>query len=326
VPLPPFTTLAFTEDRDAFLHSVPRSPGVCAFLAEGGATLLFGRPSNLQRWVASRIGAGKPRRPGARPPLDLSPIAKALRYATTRSPFEQRLVFERLLGGSVKREARKDLKNPVFLRLDPLERFPRLRVLSGRAAGESLYGPFRTRASAEQALREMHKRFALRPCDYSFEPSEDLELGLGCFYAQTRTCSAPCLLRISEGRYRELAEDAAAFLADPSQRPGESWAPPWVGRTRGSRGLVVIPGPEISLYPVREAVVLEEQSLVVDREGLAKAFAGLTWEAPQDPPDDAAWLTEWLYSPKRGGAYLALGERDDLGALLEAVVRALEGS
>jgi hypothetical protein len=325
VPLPLFTTVPFAEDREALLRSLPRRPGVCAFLGEGGVTLLVGRPANLQRWVASRIGAGRPVRPGSRPPLDLSPIAKALSHATTRSPFEQRLVFERLLGGSVPRAARKDLRNPAFLRLDLGERFPRLRVLSGGAAGESLYGPFRTRASAELALREMHKLFPLRPCDYSFEPSEDLELGLGCLYAQTRTCSAPCLCRISEAGYQDLAREASVFLADPSRRP-DSFAPPWVGRSGGSRGLVVVPGAEISLYPVREATVLEDESVRVGREGLADALAALGWEAPPHPPDDAAWLTEWLYSRKRGAAYLVLGARDDGGSLLGAVNSALDVS
>jgi hypothetical protein len=320
VPLPPFRTASLVGDQEAALRTLPQKAGVCEFHGQGHTSLLVGRPANLQRWVASHLGRGRPPRARVRPPLDLSEVARAVTYCATRSPFEQRLVFERLLGRSVPRAARRDLKDPVYLRLDLSERFPRFLLRSGGAPGDSVYGPFRSRAGAELALKEMHKRFPLRPCDYSFEPAQDLELGLGCLYAQTRTCSAPCLVRISEDAYRDVAAAAAAFLAEPRQMPELPWIPPWVRRTGGSLGLVVVPGARVALYPVREGMVLDEGSRVVERSGLEEALANLRWEPPAGPTDDAAWLSEWLHSRRRKELYFRCDEGG--ASLRDAVLRA----
>ena len=119
--------------------------------------------------------------------------------------------------------ARRDLKPAAWLHLDPGARFPRLTVrpMAGDPAG--LFGPFRNRPAAARAVAALHKLFPLRPCDFVFEPAPDLSLGLGCVYAQVRTCAAPCLSRVSEDGYRGLAG-----------RPPCSWATvPRAGVRRG---------------------------------------------------------------------------------------------
>jgi hypothetical protein len=207
---------------------------------------------------------------------------------------------------------RKDLKPPTYLELDLGQRFPRLRITSGTQGG-STYGPFGSRAAAEGALREMHKRFLLRPCDYVFEPAEDLELGLSCLFAQTRTCSAPCLRRISEEAYADSAREVAACLSFPP-------AGGTLGKTKGSRALVVTPG--IFLYPVLEGVVLEEASVQVEGERLAEALADLRWEGRREGLDDTPWLLDWMRSKKPGGAWMVLGHGELPSP--ESVFKALE--
>jgi hypothetical protein len=298
--LAPFTKVFLGEGLE--LGSFPKAPGVVEFFGAGEKSLLVGRPRNLQRFISSHMGLGRPSRPGARPPLDLRPLAKSVRYCLTPSSFEQRLVYERVMAPLVPRTARRDLKDPFYLRIDLRERFPRVSVVAG--ASKSCYGPFRTRASADVALRELHRRFPLRPCDFVFEPDPELALGLGCIFAQTRTCSAPCLSRIHEQPYQTLAAEAAAFLQDPAKRPDLPWVPPFVADSH-STGLVVIPAEQaLALYPVRHSVVLDEHAVVVERNALEQALARLSWDPPLQPRDDAPWFTEWLYARKKEGFFL----------------------
>ncbi|MGH9886161.1 MAG: hypothetical protein ACREBE_11565, partial [bacterium] len=46
-------------------------------------------------------------------------------------------------------------------------------------------------AAYKGAIEALHAVFPLRPCDFVFEPAPDLAVGLGCVFAQVRTCAAP---------------------------------------------------------------------------------------------------------------------------------------
>src|SRR5207247_5152314 len=245
---------------------MPSAAGVGQILGEEGRSLLVARPASRRRCAASHRGLGRPSRRGGRPPTDLRPVARALSFTATTSGFHQRLVFERLMARYVPASARRDLKPPAYLHLDPAERFPRVTV-RGAVAGDSslsgLFGPFRNRRAAARAVAALHKVFPLRPCDYEFDPAPDLALGLGCVYAQVRTCTAPCLSRVSEDAYRGLAAEASQFLTRPLARPEESraWIPEWVASAE-TRALVVETGREgIEIYPVMAGAVLEGQAV-----------------------------------------------------------------
>jgi hypothetical protein len=229
-------------------------------------------------------------------------------FAATTTPFAQRLAFERVMGRHVPLSKRRDLKPPIYVHLDPAARFPRLVVRPGTSDREHLYGPFRSRPAAQAAIEALHVLFPLRPCDYTFEPAPDLPLGLGCVFAQVRTCAAPCLQRIGEDDYRALAERAAAALAAGSRRAPElsSVLPPWVGAASQARGLVADrAGATLELYPVLAGAVIEEGMVSTTTEGLEAAVAALGWAAPGGPRDDTPWLLPWLHG-KRTGTYLDL--------------------
>lgn len=305
------TLTPLEPDLAAALDILPPRPGVGQILGPGEKNLVIGRAANLRRWAAGHLGQGPPPAKGRRPRTDLRPIAKAVRWAATTSPFHQRLVYERLMAEYVKPEARRDLKPTAYIHLDADERFPRLVVRGPDAPPRNLFGPFRDRRAAARAIDALHKLFPLRPCDFTFEPAVDLALGLGCVYAQVRTCAAPCLGRASEEDYRALARQAHEFLSRPEARPAEvaSWAPPWVAAMAGARGLVVEKARDaIELYPVREGTVLEEASMRVAEGGLPEAVGRLRWPAPDPPRDDRRWLSAWLHAPKRTGLYLVVAE------------------
>ena len=214
------------------------------------------------------------------------------------------------MGRHVPLSRRRDLKPPVYLHLDPAARFPRLLVRPGAAEREHLFGPFRNRQQATAAIDALHALFPLRPCDYSFEPAPDLALGLGCVFAQVRTCAAPCLVRIGEDDYRALARRAAEALASPVKRPAELGArvPAWVGAIAGARALIADQGREgLELYPVVSGAVVEEAMATAASPRLAEAVAGLVWSPPAEPRDDTPWLLPWL-AGKRTGTYIEVPE------------------
>jgi hypothetical protein len=303
------TLVDLDGDPVARLQDIPAAAGVGQILGPEGKSLVIGRPAHLRRWAASHLGAGKPRRPGSRPPTDLRPVARAVSFTATTSGFQQRVVFERLMGRSVPAAARRDLKPASWLHLDARDRFPRVtvRALSGDPA--ALFGPFRNRPAAARAVAALHKLFPLRPCDFTFEPSPDLALGLGCVYAQVRTCAAPCLSRVTEDAYRALGREAAAFLARPHQRPEEAsaWVPEWVAGAE-TRAVVIEKGREgIEVYPVVAGTVHEEQAVTVQGDAnLEDAVRNLNWTGAEGTGHDWDWLAGWLYTPRRAGGYVVL--------------------
>jgi hypothetical protein len=325
VPAAPLTIVPLDADLAAFLARLPGAPGVGQILGPDGGNLVIGRTSNLRRWAASHLGAG-PRRPGQRPPTDLRPLATAVGYARTTSAFHQRLRYERLMAVHVPAAARRDLKPPAFLHLDPEERFPRVTIREADTGGRALFGPFRNRRAAERTRAALHKVHPLRPCDYTFEPDPVLPLGLGCLYAQVRSCAAPCLARVSEEAYRGLAGEAAALLARPWARPPEfaAWLPPFVSAA-AARGLVVAVGTAgIELHPLQAGRVLDELSLTTTREDLEASLDRLRWEPPEAAGLDWPWLSAWLASPRGRGSYVPVPDAPDASLLLAGIRAALD--
>lgn len=321
--LPGLAFVALGDDPAEAVARVPASPGVGQILGPEGRSLLLAPAANLRKWAASHLGLGKPPAPGRRPKTNLRGLATAVGFAETGAPFQQRLLYERLAAPVVPRSARRDLKPPAFLHLDPEERFPRVTV---RGAGEGpagLFGPFRDRRAAEKARDALHKRFPLRPCDYAFEPDPALPLGLACLYAQVGSCAAPCLTRVIEPDYRALAAQAASWLADPAARSDAPAAVPPAVAAAAARALVVDPGrAAIGLYPVRGGRVIDAAALTATPSELDEAVARLEWPTSEGP-DDWPWLTAWIRSPKGRGSYVITRHPSDRGAIVAAVYAAL---
>lgn len=329
MPLTSLQTVTLGGDRDleTALSEVPAAAGVAQILGPDGRNLMIGKAANLRRWAASYLGSGPAPKKGERPKTDLRPVATAIKHAATRSDFQQRLLYERLMARHVPLRARGDLRPPASLHLDVAERFPRVSVRSGwMPPGPATYGPFRDRGSAHQALAAVHKRYPLRPCDYTFDPRPDLPLGLGCIYFQVHTCAAPCVGKSPEEDYRKLAAQAAHFLGAPWERPADAaeHIPAWVGAEAGSRALVVERvGDLLELHPVRDWAVLDDAVVRTPESELDAAVAGLRWDPPVGPRDDRAWLLNWLHAPKRPGIFVPLWSVDDPAAVVLAVRAAL---
>ncbi|HEX2326845.1 MAG TPA: hypothetical protein VHQ00_15710, partial [Chloroflexota bacterium] len=98
----------------------------------------------------------------------------------------------------------------TFLRFTPEQPFPYLELSDGvDADGASYYGPFWGRRSAEQTLEFVNRLFQLRRCS---GPLPSAREGNGCFYAQVRRCSAPCLGRVDQTAYGKAVRSADELL------------------------------------------------------------------------------------------------------------------
>jgi hypothetical protein len=324
VPLPAPTRLSLGEDPAAAVGQVPAGPGVGQLLGPGGQSLLLAPTPNLRRWVGSHLGLGKPPAPGRRPRTNLAGVATAVAWIRASGPFAQRLLYERLAASFIAPAERRDLRPPAFLLLDPDQRFPRIALARSGDPATGLYGPFRDRRAAERARDAVNRRFALRPCEYAFEPDPAWPLGLGCLYAQVRSCAAPCLARVSEGDYRALAARAAAWLAEPAARGDEEpVVPPSVTAAATVRAVVVDPGRrDVGLFPVRGGRVLDEEVRTVPPDQLDEAVARLEWPSA-DGVSDWPWLAAWLASPRGRAAYHLVPDPDDRESLIRTVRSAL---
>ena len=322
---PALTVVTLGSDVGAALLALPASAGVAQILGADDASLVIARAANLRRWAASQLGRGKPRPAGVRPALDLTPVARAIAYTEAPSAFGQRLAFERLMARHVPLGRRRDLKTPAYLHLDPKERFPRLVVRTRTEAPAGvLFGPFRDTAAAGRARDSLHKRFRLRPCDFTFEPHPELALGVACLYAQVHSCAAPCLSRVGEDDYRAIAVEATRLLEGPPRDEDlAAVLPPWV-RPALSRSVVVeaVKG-RVELYPVRDGVVLDGLVQVGQVETLDEMAARLVFPEPEAAHRDTPWLNAWRHTPKRSGRELPVGEEEGADAVLARIREAL---
>ena len=174
---------------------------------------MIGRAAHLRRWAASHLGAGKPPRPGVRPPTNLAPIATAIAYAETTSAFHQRLVYERLMARHVALSARRDLKTPAYLHVDARERFPRVavtRVTAGRGA------PLRP------VPRSSRRREGPRPSPQALPPPP-LRLRLRARSRASPSASAASMPRCGAARRPASLAFPRTHTAPSPPRPPPCW-------------------------------------------------------------------------------------------------------
>lgn len=303
-PATSFAVQPLGDGLAAALLSLPAVRGVAQLLDANGESLLVGRGASIRSWARAQLGQARPSpKPGARPRTDLSKLASAVRYAPARSPFHERLLFERLMAPLVPLSRRRDLRPPGWLWLTD-ERFPRL--LAHGAAGGTAFGPFRDAKAAARAREAVQKRHLLRPCDFEFEPDPAWPTGVRCVYAQVRTCAAPCLAREDAEAYRARAQRALLELAAPAA--DDAALPTFVGR-REQRAVVVeeLAGGALEVHPVAAWQVLEAGAVVgAAGEPLDAVLARVAWPLPAAPAADAPWLVAWLAEKGRSGRWLRL--------------------
>jgi excinuclease ABC subunit C len=194
---------------DAAVAALPQSAAVFLVWPETGAPYL-GRTTMLGRRLARLVGE----RPQPSRMLNLRAVARRVEYWPTGSSLERSLVSYELarrhFPGEYVRMLR--LRLPSFVKLIATNRFPRTQVTSrlGARAANLYYGPFPTRAAAEQFESGLLDLFQLRRCQEDLVPSPDHP---GCIYGEMGRCLRPCQQAVGEEEYAGEARRVAEFLA-----------------------------------------------------------------------------------------------------------------
>lgn len=199
------------------LQTLPDKPGVYLMRDRNGKIIYVGKAASLRNRVRSYFRKGTLR--SADPKLrGLIRSIADFDFLEVHNEAEAVLTEGRLI-----KEYRprynvdfRDDKRFLLLRIDLREPFPRFRTCRIRKEdGTRYFGPYVSSASARAAMEFCEKRFGLRVCRPRVPGAEDYT---HCMNDIIRTCTAPCINRITSEAYRGRAEEACAFLR--GERPG----------------------------------------------------------------------------------------------------------
>ncbi len=200
--------LSSAAELDAALENLPNGPAVFAIWPSEGKPYL-GKTNVLSRRLNRLLRiATQPSRL-----LNLRGAATRVEFWRTASRLEGNLVLyeiaKRYLPGSYLEFVK--LRMPAYVRLIQSNRFPRTQVTSRMSKEPSqYYGPFRTRAAAEEFEHGFLDLFQLRRCQEDLEPRPEHP---GCIYGEMNMCLRPCQQVVGVEEYASEAARVADFLA-----------------------------------------------------------------------------------------------------------------
>ena len=179
-----------------------------------GVIIYVGKAKNLRRRISSYF------RPGARHPPKVRSMVDTVydfEFMTVRNEAESLLTEASLIKKYKPRFniLMRDDKRYLALRADPEAPWPRFtccRIV--RDDGARYFGPFPSAPVVRAAKDFVEKRYGIRECE-AIAP--DAETHRHCLADVIRTCSAPCLGRVTREEYAARFEEACAFLEGKRQ-------------------------------------------------------------------------------------------------------------
>lgn len=143
---------------------------------------------------------------------DLEHVATRIEYSPVHSSLEGALVHystaRRLFPADYAKRVKLPL--PAYVKLILSNRFPRTQTTARLAGSRSLYyGPFRTKASADQFEARFLELFQLRRCQEDLTPSAAHP---GCIYGEMNMCLRPCQEVVTVEEYATETARVAEFL------------------------------------------------------------------------------------------------------------------
>ena len=174
-----------------------------------GVIIYVGKAKNLRRRVSSYF------RPGARHAPKVRSMVETVydfEFMTVKNEAESLLTEASLIKTYKPRfnVLMRDDKRYLALRADPSAAWPRFaccRIV--RDDGARYFGPFPSAPVVRAAKDFVEKRYGIRECE-AVVPDE--ECHRHCLADVIRTCSAPCLGRVTAADYGARFEEACAFL------------------------------------------------------------------------------------------------------------------
>ena len=206
---------------DAFFSALPSSPAVFVLRpSTPGAEPYVSKSANLRRRLERLLGAAKSTAPSATQSasqarrLNLRERVGAVEWEPVGGDFEAAFALYCLL----RVEFPKSYARRLHLRPAPLlhllreNPYPRVavtsRIRSLRTLGD-YFGPFASRAEAEQYASDSLDFFLLRRCTPELNPDPAFP---GCVYSEMKMCLAPCFKGCTDERYAEEAASVGRYL------------------------------------------------------------------------------------------------------------------
>ena len=174
-----------------------------------GVIIYVGKAKNLKRRVSSYFRPGAKHAPKVRSMVD---TVWDFEFMTVKNEAESLLTEASLIKRYKPRFniLMRDDKRYLALRADPTADWPRFsccRIV--RDDGARYFGPFPSAPVVRAAKDFVEKRYGIRECEAI---CPDADCHRHCLADVIRTCSAPCLGRISAADYRVRFDEACAFL------------------------------------------------------------------------------------------------------------------
>ena len=201
-----------TKDLLKKASSLPRLCGVYIMKNAGGQEIYIGKARSIKARVRSHFSG-----------QILSLKAKALVKQTQSLDYilTENEVEAFLLEASLVKKLKprwnirlKDDKAYPYLRIKLSEAFPRFYFERKTGDRESLYfGPYTAGGRARVLLEFLNQNFHLRDCSNTEFKSRTRP----CLSYETGACPAPCVKKISEGRYQKNIQKALDFLREGGQ-------------------------------------------------------------------------------------------------------------
>jgi hypothetical protein len=198
-----FTRYEFAAENDAeFFAALPATPAVFVLrMKEAGAEPYVSKTANLRRRLLRLLGAAEGRR------LNLRDRVSSVEFCEVGGDFEAAFALYRILRAEfpAKYGDRLHLRPAPLIQLLRENAYPRISVTSRIRSlrGAAVYfGPFASKAEAEQYANDSLDFFLLRRCTEELEPDPQFP---GCVYSEMKMCLAPCFKGCSDERYAEEA-------------------------------------------------------------------------------------------------------------------------
>jgi len=201
--------MALIQDE---VKRLPDAPGVYRMLGEGGEALYVGKAKSLKKRV-THYAQG---RFHTQRIAHMVHLTRAMEFTTTRTETEALLLESNLIKRLKPRfnVVLRDDKSfaEILIRRD--HPAPQIRKHRGaHSIPGDYFGPFASTWAVNRTVNILQKAFLLRSCSDSVYETRTRP----CMLHQIKRCSAPCTGLISEDGYRELVEEAHAFMRGKSR-------------------------------------------------------------------------------------------------------------
>ncbi len=209
-------TTAEKPDFQKMLHDVPHEPGVYLMRDRLERVIYVGKARNLRKRLSSYFMPSQKKRAELKTRALIDSIWN-FDYHTVRNEPEALLLESKLIKDYRPKYnvSFRDDKRFLMAKINLDEPFPRFQLARVRKNdGARYFGPFVHSAALKQTLNWINLEFGLRSCRPLRPGPNDYK---HCHDDVIRNCSAPCVGKVSESKYRQKVQAACEFLQGKSR-------------------------------------------------------------------------------------------------------------